>query len=861
MNGAASPERTYDVTGRNSRGAILIGLILTIMVLSLLGAAMLSQSVTQTHHLVGGNALDQAYYLAESGYRYAAAKLNSGTDLEILQDGSPYDLGGRNERFSLAFMPYVFEITGGIGSNTLEVKVPFGTRPDVPDVPGFLMIDDAVYAYASVVLPADEKAVRFVNPAAWTVGHRSRVRPALQAGVYSDLVAGGNLPISGGSAAVFPERNGRFTDGNNVYRYQRADAVNNQLAGVVCLDESSGWDECATWQAPAAGMISLLPHLQLSATGEVGSGSLAVRHTIRYEIPLSVSGWNEFFDSFQDRSHWAGASAYGGHDIQSVDDDTVLRVTDVATDIGSPMPKKSLIALNPDTTGVGIDDSYRAAGKFLSYDAQVKIGFAGSPAPTWGFLPADPAIPRFFAAGLSLRLDNNENFYGVSFMRGNQNILEPLDNIDNAIVPVADVPLVVLWQQTGNGADRTWLAYKQLTPVIFFADDMESGTALWATGKSDASTSNQWGQVNTQFNSADTSWHTGSGGNYQNNQDTWIVSAPIDLSWERDVVLQFWHRYRMETGWDYGVVEISRDNFNTYELLVFFTGLSPWTLHEVTIPSDYLTTGVRIRFRLLTDHSFTYEGWYIDDVILKSDYYPLNEATLSVRLRETAAIEFMNGSGLQIKPGDLVTQSATGAYGRVSGDPIVTGGIWGDVGDPARGILLLNRLNPLNTFDAGPLQVNGIAVADAVAGTYRPKDNYIQVYYGDKNGYGTPDADLLNMERHGYPRCTAASGCDALKWPPDNVSLAAPENDYFTLVQWDGVNSSVASAAIVNTVNAPGSIIRSNEAALLSPAMWASRPEIGLHAYGHGAINVYYDDFGLRSERPTYTGFLPAVQQ
>ena len=59
----------------SSRGAMLISLIITMVILSVLGAAMLSFFSTSTMSQLGGSSSMKAYYLAESGYRYADSEL------------------------------------------------------------------------------------------------------------------------------------------------------------------------------------------------------------------------------------------------------------------------------------------------------------------------------------------------------------------------------------------------------------------------------------------------------------------------------------------------------------------------------------------------------------------------------------------------------------------------------------------------------------------------------------------------------------------------------------------------------------------------------------------------------------------
>jgi hypothetical protein len=836
----------------DNRGAILIGLIITIVVLSALGAAMLAQTNTQEYLLAGGRLSDQAYYLAESGYRYAAAKFKSNADIEALITDGPYDMGG-GERFALDFFTYIFEITGGVGTDTLEVTVPFGRRPELVDTSGSLSVEGgSLQLYDAIdMTDPNPKIIRFVKSSGtWTGWDGQWAKPVIQSVAYSGG-SGGDLDVFG-ALSVFPEKNGRFSVDGNVYRYQRKDEASNELVGITL-------DGGGSWVAPAAGSnVTLQPFIELHSTGMAGTGRVSATRRLVFAIPLLGEDDSEFHDRFADRSHWEATSTLGDHAVKEIGGDSALKVTRADTPSGSI--RESLIAFDADTTSIDFKRTSSTNGGFLNYDTQVKIGFEGAPTPDHGFDPLP--IPKYFAAGLAARLDNNSRFLGVSFLRGSNDTDPRPDNIFNEIVPLDQKPLIVLWHQTNDAADRTWLAYKELTPAVFFSDDMESGESQWTK-------EGTWGLVTTQHNSPTHSWHDSPGGDYANDQNMSVTTLPANLSWERDVELVFHHRYDLESEYDYGYVEISSDGFATFQQLAAFTNSHYWLLLvrvevpqdawvqvRLPIPSSYLTDNVQVRFRMVTDFSVVRDGWYIDDVALESTYFPLNEATLVLRLREAASVIFADGNAAPIQPGDVVTQASTGAYGVVLGEPILSSGTWGT---DAAGTLLLNRISPSYNFAAGDLRVNGVVLAQAPAGGFRPKDNYIRVYYGDSAGYGTANATPFDMERHGNPRCTV--GCDALTWPPGEVGDTLPENDYFTIVQWDVVNSAVASIGVVDSATEPNVILRSSESTLLSPvSAFFAQPELGLHAYGKGVENVYFDDFGVRTDSPSISAFSPAVQ-
>ena len=170
-------------------------------------------------------------------------------------------------------------------------------------------------------------------------------------------------------------------------------------------------------------------------------------------------------------SNWSSPT-YGSFAIENTENENVLAVTAVEPGFGDT--KAGLIAFNwTNNNIVNFAYSHRLAGYYLSYDAQVKIGFDATPDTNYG--PEGSSVPQHYVAGLTFRLDKdeNENFYGLSFLRGCASC-EPADGIPDEIVPENDVNLIVLWQQTGNGTSRKWLAYSELGLPSLFSDGAES---------------------------------------------------------------------------------------------------------------------------------------------------------------------------------------------------------------------------------------------------------------------------------------------------------------------------------------------------------------------------------------------------
>ncbi|MDF2628635.1 MAG: bacillopeptidase-like protein [Symbiobacteriaceae bacterium] len=174
----------------------------------------------------------------------------------------------------------------------------------------------------------------------------------------------------------------------------------------------------------------------------------------------------------------------------------------------------------------------------------------------------------------------------------------------------------------GNESDMSVEA--SATPaasMVAFQDDMESGDNGWA--HSGAGDSWQRGTPTSgpgSANSGSNVWATNLAGNYASSTNASLVSPPIDLSGMANAALRFAHWYALERNFDFGRVEVSADAGATWTVLASYTspsGGSPVGWESPTIDlTPYAGQTIQIRFRLQTDSSVEYAGWYIDDVMV-----------------------------------------------------------------------------------------------------------------------------------------------------------------------------------------------------------------------------------------------------
>jgi subtilisin family serine protease len=108
------------------------------------------------------------------------------------------------------------------------------------------------------------------------------------------------------------------------------------------------------------------------------------------------------------------------------------------------------------------------------------------------------------------------------------------------------------------------------------------------------------------------------GGQYANNADNSLtLLEPWDLSPYNSAYLQFWSGAFLRPDEDFGYVELSADGAN-WETVVTITGMGMVDTLVVDV-SDYIDTGVYVRFRMTSDDQNTAVGWFVDDIHLLVD--------------------------------------------------------------------------------------------------------------------------------------------------------------------------------------------------------------------------------------------------
>lgn len=155
-------------------------------------------------------------------------------------------------------------------------------------------------------------------------------------------------------------------------------------------------------------------------------------------------------------------------------------------------------------------------------------------------------------------------------------------------------------------------------PSVVFTDDAEESMVNWSTA---GSTNGTWGQTSSQSHSPTKSFTDSPSGSYLNNASVKLTtSATFDFTNSSSVAIAFWDRYSTEAGYDYCNTEVSTNGGTSWITLGRYDGTQSSWQQKNFDASAYAAgrSNVKFRFLLTTDVGVTGDGWYVDDVQIKT---------------------------------------------------------------------------------------------------------------------------------------------------------------------------------------------------------------------------------------------------
>jgi len=192
------------------------------------------------------------------------------------------------------------------------------------------------------------------------------------------------------------------------------------------------------------------------------------------------------------------------------------------------------------------------------------------------------------------------------------------DNVSNG-----DTIRFVLTMDNGYYVTRDTVEKYFGTPVVLLNDDI-TNTSKW-TG--------QWGLYSFFPYSAPYSMADSPSGNYTNNaNNSTSLLESVSLTNASVAVLNFYARWRIESGYDYVQVKVSTNNGNTWTPLagkythpgtnnqapgqpVYDGIVNSWQREEINL-SQYAGQDIKLRFTLRSDNNTVADGYFFDNLTL-----------------------------------------------------------------------------------------------------------------------------------------------------------------------------------------------------------------------------------------------------
>ncbi len=201
------------------------------------------------------------------------------------------------------------------------------------------------------------------------------------------------------------------------------------------------------------------------------------------------------------------------------------------------------------------------------------------------------------------------NFLGTmqlvgSIARSGDGTLQASSEKGDQIVVTYDDP-----NSSGGGPAQVSVSAAMTREKVLFEDNVEVGNQGWlSTG---------WAITSLRSASSSRCWTDSPAGNYVNGSSSSLTSPLIDFSGLDEVAVTIAHSHQIENRFDFGVVEYSTDDGETWARAANFTGTQvEFRQSRISLRGLNGQARARIRFRLLADVAGTADGWYIDDIRL-----------------------------------------------------------------------------------------------------------------------------------------------------------------------------------------------------------------------------------------------------
>lgn len=886
------------IATHNKKGSVLIGLIVTMVIMAVLGAAMVSLISTSGVNQAYGSLSQKAYYLAESGFRYTASEFINVTDAQNngINENQNKEANYLNNQtltmtegsIHLNVKPfhYAASADAAVAATSLSVQFAGGTPAyfAIPSTGSIQIITQTrpnstsqyttytnTYTYTgfstgtftglSSTTPVCSGLCHAVPQ--WTSvtvlaqpsSTQNNITPNSDA-----TLATNHLTLTRPATGFFmPQYNGEFMirgdTGKVVYRYVYRDHVNDAsttttLYGVSMAQRNpDGTEQHTPFNVTTTSYIVPKDFFTVASTGTVGNVSRTITFISPVDIMASAAGSDQKTTSTDSNtsgvnpgdaaSHWYAASA-GVFSVSNAGGSVGLKPSDTTGQYALKLTDQSTYGTNFfSLMSIKWDSTYaNFSGSWYNNDNTLSYD-----------AQVKMSLPQqdHYMAGMVFRLNlsdaspfTNSSWLGVAYMLSTDSGIGASGFSDYVLlgVPFSNIPMIVLWQKPAGQSVQTgtqWIAYKFIAPTITF----NGGNGTFTNGS------------NRYYLKGGTS-----------GASAYITTAGTTDSGVTGEL----------------VVSSLFSTFQAGEPLFMLTLQNDVTAQVnqsggVTLPSTSLP------YNNGRDTTTPYVGILANDIIVGRDSGAIARgATVqsggswknwnakgTMTITETEGTRFNDNEWLDVY--------------RLPSTP-VSSGLFVSY-DNLTDILTTSTGDYLKVWSTLLLS---IAESTAASAPFSGTDvNDIRIYVGDTAAHGTPTGSPLdtfrkaNLRWSNPPVMTSSDPpvCDDdVQWPPDAdwstslstyLCLDGTYRDHFTLVQGWVINSSYASTfKLTGTTEEPNSTIRTNTFTTNSLVSF-TRQEIGLQVSGESmaTTGTYFDDFAVRmtgAGAPESTGLSSPLQ-
>ena len=155
-------------------------------------------------------------------------------------------------------------------------------------------------------------------------------------------------------------------------------------------------------------------------------------------------------------------------------------------------------------------------------------------------------------------------------------------------------------------------------PAYTYYQDFETSNGGFTSGGTNPSWA--WGAPTSgpgRAHSGELVWATNLNGNYNNSENSWLLSPNINLSSlsGKGLYLDWWQWVNVEKNVDSISLYLSKDGGTTWNNAYTFSDVdASWKPQRLYLDSSYAVSNFRMYFKMASNATITFPGWYIDDI-------------------------------------------------------------------------------------------------------------------------------------------------------------------------------------------------------------------------------------------------------